>query len=1008
MNPYDQYPVDYTGHGPAGTGGAPTLQELQRHQRSRHMTTRMAQAAGFLDPVAQAAAMKITRGVIGGSPSPDALRRAMFNSSTGQMAMDAAMVGRASGMLGQGDPITAAANIMQGVAGGGFRTTMGGNNSYGTGPVSGNGNISEHVSMAFMKGIMQDMTGGKGDGSRTNGFNVEEVSGLFKTFAQRGGIGRIAHIQQGAGIGTRLSSAAANAVDPSLAADMKGIKLDPDASEEDQVAELTKVMKGTDNKKLAQELKNVIEAPDAIIIDKNATQRVTGFMKNMTESLAGMADIYGELSAPALQQKLESISGMRITNREQLAKATAMTNQLRGAAVVSGMDPRAFMDWSGDMQAQLRGDVANVLGADGRHSGIVSGATAGTHNRLMVDSALAGKAANQAVAQGRELGLNLTDAPDMTEIYEDKRQGTMQFMDRYGGVTAAQGGMQYLSGDKRKEVEGLMDKFKNTTDAEERANLNSEIEALLGGENGFDAFKASRTGKIMMANSQSDPANAREMERMVSEGRGDAVSMDLLNDQLSEMGIKDAEGTGKTLFKGLGLAGMGDLLRTSKTEFTLDANGKSTDRKLTGADRLQMQRNQLATAGITGAEADKLLGQFFDKDGRVRDEEGFNKAAELVNMAGYGSTASAYDRANLGQSRLEMIGADDNRMKLTAGDKGISFNSIATAIATGDVKSNSTDPEVMALMLDSLGEANMPLVADKDGKMVAANTQYKTGINLKDGLNKENMGDLSKILGKDLNLHKKLTDPRTGKKFESEEEFMKATQGDAGKNLLADAIELMQTDKDYLGMNLRGKVDSMSAMTDSAKDSLTNSGALEKKFRQAGGAMMLARASGLDDKYKTGLMDSLQAGEAPDLDFYQVGKGGRVREEKNNDGTRSKKAAFGENFGRMLSMSGAIGSADAEGLASLSSLNEGGAMTGKLEEQLAELEKAKKAGATTAKFTGMDGKSVESPIEKMIEQFKATIDKLENQKLAEAGVNVVQEMRVTNITVENPIKEPGA
>jgi hypothetical protein len=988
MNPYDQYPVDYTGYGPAGTGGAPTLQELQRHQRSRHMTTRMAQAAGFLDPVAQAAAMKITKGVIGGSPSPDALRRAMFNSSTGQMAQDAAMVGRASGMLGQGDPITAASNIMQGVAGGGFRTTMGGNNSYGTGPVSGNGNISEHVSMAFMKGIMQDMTGGKGDGSRTNGFNVEEVSQLFKTYAQRGGIGRIAHIQQGAGIGTRLSSAAANAVDPSLAADMKGIKLE--GSEKDQIAQLEGIMNTTDNKKLKQELDNVLKAPAALIINNDEKQRVTGFMKNMTESLAGMADIYGELSAPELQQKLESISGMRITNREQLAKATAMTNQLRGAAVVSGMDPRAFMDWSGDMQAQLRGDVANVLGADGRHSGIVSGATAGTHNRLMVDSALAGKAANQAVAQGRELGLNLTDAPDMTEIYEDKRQGTMQFMERYGGVTAAQGGLQYLSGDKRKEVEGLMDKFKNTTDAEERTNLNSEIEALLGGEKGFDAFKASRTGKIMMANSQSDPANAREMERMVSEGRGDAVSMDLLNDQLSEMGIKDAEGTGKTLFKGLGLKGMGDLLRTSKTEFTLDENGKSTDRKLTGADRLTMQRNQLATAGIKGAEADKLLGQFFDKDGRVKDEEGFNKAAELVNMAGYGSTASAYDRANLGQSRLEMIGADDNRMKMTAGDKGISFNSIATAIATGDVKSNSTDPEVMALMLDSLGEANMPLVANKDGKMVAADTQYKTGINLKDGLNKENMGELSKIFGKDLNLHKKMTDPRTGKKFESEEEFMKATQGDAGKNLLADAIEVMQTDKEYLGMNLRGKVDSMSVMTDSAKDSLTNSGALEKKFKQAGGAMMLARASGLDDKYKTGLMDSLQAGKAPDLGFYSAGKHDKITEK---DGVKDAKFG-GESFGRMMSMSGAIGSSDAEGLAALSSLDEGGAMTGKLEEQMEALKAAKKAGATTATYKGMDGEEKSSNIDDLIKQFKATIDKLAGQQMAEAGATVTQQIIV--------------
>lgn len=985
MNPYDQYPIDYTGFGPAGTGGAPTLRELQQHQRSRYMTTRAAQAAGFLDPVAMAAAQKITRGVIGGSPTPDALRRAMFNSSTGQMAMDAAMIGRASGMLGQGDPITAAANIMQGIASGGFRASIGGSSSYGIGPVSGNGNISEHVSMAFMKGIMRDMTGGKGDGSQTNGFNVEEVSQLFKTFAQRGGIGRVAHIQQNASIATRLSAAAANAVDPSLQADMGQIKLS--GSESEQISQLTALMGSTENKKLKQELKNVISSPSAIVINGDEKKRVTDFMKNMTDSLAGLADIYSEMSAPELQSKLESISGMRITNREQLAKATAMTNQLRGAAIVTGMDPRAFMDWSGDMQAQLRGDVANVTGADGRHSSMVSGMTATIHNRLMTDSAMAYKQAQSAVASGRELGVDLGDAPDLTEIYEDKRQGRMQFLDRYAGVTMAQGGMNNLSGGQRQQAERLLKEFQQTSDPEKRGMIEAQMKSLWasaysrpGQEVDFEAVKASRSGKRMLENAFSDPAAAREMERMSAVGRRDALNINPMIKQLAAMGVSDAGVAGDHMLKDLGVKGMADMLRMAKTDFHLDENGKSTDRQLTGADRLKMQRDMLGRAGITGSKADTFLNNFFTKDGRMKNAAGFEGAMKFLNDADYEPGMATYDQADIGQSRLDMIGANQNRMKMSAGDKGLSFNSIATAIATGDIKSNSSDPEVMALMLDSLSAANMPLVMDKDGKMVSASTQYKTGINFEKGLNTEGIGHLSKILGKDIALHDKMVDPRTGKKFESMDALIEATKGD--KNLLADAIGLLQTDKDYLGLNLSGGVGSMSAMSDAAKNSLTSSGVLDKKFKQAGGAMMLARSMGLSGDYKTSLMESLEKGAGPDLSFFAPDKFSKLQ---------GSDAGFGEGLSRVMNLSNLVGASGGADLAALSSLDEGGQMTGKLEEQMAELEKAKQAGAKTVTYKA-DGKDVSASIDDVMKQLAATMERLETQQLADKGSTIVQEM----------------
>ena len=151
MNPYDSTPVDYTGYGPTGTGGAPTAAEHQQRIRNQHMTAQMARMAALTDPVALAASERIVRLQHGMSGAgPDQVRRAMFQSAPGQMAMDAAMLMRTTGMIGQGDPITAAANIAQGVAGGGFRMSIGGKGEFGTGRVGGSGAISEHVSASFM------------------------------------------------------------------------------------------------------------------------------------------------------------------------------------------------------------------------------------------------------------------------------------------------------------------------------------------------------------------------------------------------------------------------------------------------------------------------------------------------------------------------------------------------------------------------------------------------------------------------------------------------------------------------------------------------------------------------------------------------------------------------------------------------------------------------------------------------------------------------------------------
>ena len=991
MNPYDQ-PLDWTGYGPTGTGGAPTTREMQQQFRNQHMTTRMAQAAAMNDPVAQAAARRMTGMLIGKAANTDEVRRAMFHSTGGQAAQDVAMRMRTTGMLGQGDPIRAASSIAQGVAAGGFRMSVGGGMGMGTGmQVSGTGAVSEHVSMSFMKKVMNDMYGGTGDTSRMHGFNSQEVSGVFAKLAQRGGIGQVAHLQHGADLRTRLDAARSNAVDPDTKAELDKLNI-TGGSEAEQAANLQKMADATGNKKVMAEVKALIKAPAALIVNKQEVDRVGQVVKDITESLTGLSDIYGNLSAPELQNKLEQITGMKITNREQAAQASAQVAKLRGAAVAAGMDPRAFMDWSGDTQAQLRGEVAGAIGADGRHSSMVSRITAKMHNGMMVDSAFAAQQANQAVMQGRKLGVDLGDAPAMDEIYEDKKQGRMQFLNSYAGITMAQGGMDNLSGQQRKDAEGLLKQFQSTTDPNKRATIEEQMKALWasaysgpGQEVDFNAVMASRSGKRMLEKAYSNPEAAREMERMAAEERRDALNINPLIKSLDSAGIADAAGAGNVMLKNLGLSGMGDMLRNSGT-------GGSA------ADRLKMQRDTLARAGLRGGDADKYMEQFFDKDGRIKDKKGYAQAMKFLGDADYEPGMSIFDQAGVGAARVAAIGSESMREKMSAKDGKISLNSIATSLATGGMKAGISDPESMVLAMQALGGAGLsiPELRDKDGKMVDATSQYATGIDFSKGLTPEGMRELSRIHGKDLDLHKKMG-------FESEADLIAATQGEGGANTLADAIERMQTDKDYLGLNLRGTAGSMSAITDSAKDSFLNSGAVSRKMKQAGAAKMIANAMGLDPKYKSSIEDDIAKGKTPDLGMFAAATFDKSKLVKGKDGLG---VTLGEGFDRNMKLSGRIGDASAEEMASLAALNEGGEMTGVLEAQLAEVKKARDEGdAKTVSYKNAEGTTVSSPIEATITQLQDAISKLADQKMAD-GTEAKTIYVKGNIVVDGSVGPP--
>ena len=971
--------MDYTGHGPTGTGGAPTAAEHHQRIRNQHMTAQMARMAALTDPVALAASERIVRLQHGMSGAgPDQVRRAMFQSAPGQMAMDAAMLMRTTGMIGQGDPITAAANIAQGVAGGGFRMSIGGKGEFGTGRVGGSGAISEHVSASFMKKVMSDMYGGTGDTANMNGFNSQEVSGVFKTLAQRGGIGHVAHLQQNADLQTRLSAAVDNAVDPSLQAELAKLKVNKNLKPEEQSKALEEMANATGDKKLIAETKALIQSPDALVKNKDEVKRVGKVVKDITSSLTGLADAYQELSAPALQQKLEAVSGMKITNSKQAAQAAATVADLRGAAMITGVDPRQFMDWSTSLQAGMRGDVAGAIGADTRHSSAVTGITAAIHNPIMVDSAIAYKQANQAVMLGRSLGVDMAEAQTFEEIYADKKEGRMQYLDKYQGMTMARGGMDNLSGARRKDAEDLLQQFDKEKDPGTRHNMEQQMRSLLasaagrpGNEAGFDELTSSLTGKRMLAKAYKDPAKARVMEKQAAAERLDAIDTDMLTNYLEGSGVKNAEDVSETMLQNLGTGGLGEMLLHSKQTGRIGKDGKpSKTDLLSGEERMQTQRDILKKAGVTGAAADKFMGQFFDKNGQVKDEKVFGQAMSMLNDANYEPGMSAFEQAEAGQNRLEMLGAGSSRRRLSAADGGLSFNSIATSLVTGGMKGGITDPESMVLMLESMKKEGitMPQVLDKNGKLVAADSQYETGIDFSKGLTEEGMAKLSKVNGGEIDISKKMG-------FGSMKELMAATVTD--KNLRADAIKMIQAD--YTGINLTGDPtaeNGMNAITDSAKES--GGAAVNKIGQRQGAAKMLAQAMGLDDNTQTSLLKSIAEGKTPDLSAFEAGKF--------KPGGSGEKADFeGVGFDRMMMMSKRVGMATKDEMQAFGQLNEGGAAVNKIDAQINELEAAKKAGKTSVPVKDAKGEPKESQIDDVITQLKATKRKFEDQSVEDGG-----------------------
>jgi hypothetical protein len=992
MSP-DNYPLDYSGYGDIRPGSA----QAERAQRmNRFRSDRASTATQHIDPYITAAAGTVMRSYIDAGASADAARRQVFETAQGQMALDAMMGRRRAGMLGQGDPVNYAHNISSGVAAGGFQTTfggtMGGRQVHGRGHVSGQGALSERVSLSFQQGLLKNLYGDGIPGpSKMYGFDMEETSAVFNKLASRGGIGQIAHIERNASLSDRLSAAREGAVDQSVKAGLAGIDISG-MSEEEGIEKLKEIASITTNDKLAKELTNVTTATDAVFIEDAELQKVSKVVESTVKGMASLSELYGMLSDEELREKLEEVSGMRIVNESQGRQAQAMVRQMKGAAAISGMDPLVYAEYSAQMQASLQRDVMEAYGFDARTSTQLIATTAAINRPMWDDSMLGSKLAAQTSRRADELGVNFAEGLTIDEIYEDKKQGQMEFTKEFKAVAMAAGGLNMFSGEQRKRVDSLLAEFDATSGIEdgqeqERARqlIKNQLEGEIGNVFGGDFYMAehSRLGQVALANSATDPEISARLGGYVSGGRKNAENIEPAVKALQAMGLdrEEAEAQAAQIRDNIDPTGMLEMLDLSRSDGT-EAN------PLTDADRIKQQRDILALGGVEGDDANEFMSRFFDDEGRLKDETGFVQTAELINNASRGDGDSVFNMKKIGEELLNMVGADSNVARMRGEDQTVSLNSIMTSLLTGGV-AGINDAESMALTLQAMADEGIALpkfgAVDKDGNpiMKSVEESYVTSMNFSQGLagpDGDNLDKLEKLYGKPLDLHTKMG-------FASREAMIEASKKDSG--VTAKALEVLKTHDDYAGVTLQGDKFNMSAMTDEARKS-TLAAELDDYVKKHAANRLINNKLGMPDELST---EALNADGSFNASRFEADKFESVEGKFNP--FKDNIVKMGVGLGRNLDLAELVNAATAEAMDALGAADEDGALTKNLQAQYDQMLASQEAGAESADFkTGVDGEAGSKPVEEIMATLKAAIEKLTEANAADKGLQTVGEMTV--------------
>lgn len=985
MNEFDMYGQDYTGFGPTGSGNAATAAERRRMMSSQYHTTNVGRALVASDPYI----MNMSRLMMQATSAfvdPAEARRRLWQTHGGQFARDAALMMRRSGLLGYGDPINTAANFMQGVAGGGFTASFigqDGGSIYGSGQrVTGNGALSERVATSYARSVMDNIYGsGSRDPSRARGFDMEEVSSVFRNVARRSGLGNTVRVVQNASTRDKVLAARESEYNPEVLKALNEFK--PSGVEGADSAALLEFAEKQKDPAVQDSLRKLSQASTAAFVDKNGARQISKVIDSITEGMASLADIYGELNGPQLQQKLEAITGIRITSSAQGHRARDIVDSLRGAAQASGMDPRAYMEMSVGLQTS---HLQSVMGRAeyGAHNASQAKLVAASEHSALMNIA-ANRASTSVAASGaaKAMGIDLPSV-DQTELYAEAAAGLNWAAENYTAMSYSYAGLENLPQQYRERAAVLQERFTQTGISEsERMSVEREMQGLFSDAYGGKSFSAvsAGIGAHLNAIRESDGEKSDSWVKAADLIRNSGRNTSLVAGSMRGYGVDNAAEVASMAVLDIGAAKLPQL-----AEIANDSMLSDTDRRAALLSKLVNE------GGLDADKSEMFVDSMFDSSGKIRNPEAYRDLIQQTGIAtmamGYSSTMTQRDDA---EAELGRLFSGDTRKKLMTG--GSALRDIVTTAVQSGSRSLLNDPESVALMLASspdLLTGEMPELnafGEPTGKTKNIRDYIATGVDMSGGMTAETMAQLSKLSdGETDNLWSQITD-KNGKSFETAEDFYAATSKDPDVRIKAMKALKAMSDKGKFRMS--GGQDSLSFINTEMLDSVRPQ--MNRITENMSAAAILMQDSKLSDGASSRLWDSAVAGGDLDLSQYSPGLL-RSSDIKNRGELDSGRA-------RQVSLAKILAGGDKDTISTLLSADKGGVMLKELGGTLEMLKDPMFKGIGNLSYRDSSGEMQGKSTAELIKLFQEAVDNLKNGGKSGGGGDGGQVMEVASLTV---------
>lgn len=973
MNPY-MMPMDYTGYGPAQSGFFPTAAQSHQAEMQRFYSSRAAQAMQFQDPWIREFAAGAARAAGANPADPIAMRRQMYGTAAGQMALDAATAMRNTGFLGQGNPMAYSYHVNRGITSNGFGVNVLGTNGF-SGPeqmVYGSGILSDRLAMTGQNALMQSLYGtGTADPSKLNGMNMESAGfAAAHVMRNRGPAMNAMTVIQNASMGERIASSIQfNSHDPTTQAVLSGLtgpqmeKMQA-LSDRGNAKDIAEFSKTFEDPKVQMELQQLMTAKDksAGFVNSQWVKQTKDAVKEISNVVAGLRDVYEGMSDSQLIVQAESLTGVRVSSAATGRRQARMIDNLKSGALGAGVDANSYMGFMQGTYSGFGAQMGAMLGLGERASGTMQQFEAMAMNDAGGRAGAAVMLEKEMASKAGAMGVGGVYARDIGAITADIKDGNMRFAQVHEGITNLSGAKARLSGSQRDEADRILAKFSSTTDPTTRNALERQARDLLGqGLGGYSKYRATNFRE-------------RDMGRVSNdfEGAGAYVMDNTARLRLADLNIRSLKEDFGDDARAFVDAGGGALL----TDMEFISRGDSKDKVN------QMVQHMVRVGGMDEQKAKSVVGRLYDSSGKSRRSKRdmdalILKATDVnpdISSTGYGKNVKAK------QDLLQMDQADNDFRSATKGD--MSVKGIINAMASSQTGLLDSDQGKLALIHAMKGD-NLKVMGKSGADLT---DKVLTGLDVSKGFTADMVKQINAATGMDL---------AGAAGFKSTAELVAATGNDEGLARVISSLKAndrLSVTGGRSGLNILSK-DAMDELDAAGHAARAKDYAMASKYVYGG-----KEADGLLDSFRAGgkLDIGLAADSAPDISSWYQWRG-------KNDAGYFKTRAQLANLGKFTAVSGRLSGLSDKELAAYMTTEGGRQTLEQFKGERASVAKLQEADRDKIDTVGEDGKTTSANTKQVLEGFDKLIERME--KMAVANTNpVVAEMTVLKMNQPAEVK----